>query len=68
MLYKIQLPDLPTYHDFLAEIMCNPASHSCCLGECPVCPDVQLLKEEILTQLEKLDVDKIVFKQWVSTD
>ena len=39
-----------------------------CLRECLVCPGTHLLKEELVTLLEKSDVDEIIFKQWVSTD
>ena len=68
MFHTIKLPDLNTYHDCLGKIMCNPPSQFCCLGECPVCPDIHLFKEELLSSLEKAVVDEIIFKQWVSTD
>ena len=70
MLHTVQshLTELATYHHCLARIMCNPPSPSCCLGECPVCPDTCLLKDEIVASLDKSDIDEIVFKQWVSTD
>lgn len=70
MLHTVQshLTELATYHHCLARIMCNPPSPSSCLGECPVCPDTCLLKDEIVASLDKSDIDEIVFKQWVSTD
>ena len=68
MLNMVQLPELTTYHHCLAKIMCNPPSPSCCLGECPVCPDIHSLKEELISLLEKCDIDEIIFNQWVSTD
>ena len=52
----------------VAKIMCNPPPPSCCLGECPVCPDIHLLKEELFSLLEKRDIDEMIFNQWVSTD
>jgi hypothetical protein len=70
MLHMVQshVPELTTYHACLVKTMCNPPSPSCCLGECLVCPEIHLLKEELVGMLEKSDVDEIIFKQWVSTD
>ena len=36
------------YHTCLAKSMCNPPALSCYLGECLICPDTHLLKEEPL--------------------
>ena len=68
MMFALRLSDLPTYHHCLAMIMCNPPLPKCYLGECDTCPDVMKLKEKLITHVDENDVDKIVYKQWVSTD
>ena len=68
LMIQAHVPELATYYNCLAKTMCNPPSPSCCLGECPICPDIHLLKADLLTSLEESDVDEIIFKQWVSTD
>ena len=68
MMFKLHLPDMPTYHHCLAKIICNPPLPECYLGECEVCPGVMTLKEELITSLDENDVDQVVYKQWVSTD
>ena len=59
--------ELPTYHYFLAKIVCNPPHPRCYLGECDVCPGIETLKEELLTHFDETNVEQIVYKQWVST-
>ena len=68
MLHIVQshVPELTTYHNCLAKTMCNPQLPSCCLGECPVCPDTHLSKEELVASIEKSDLYEIIFKQCVS--
>ena len=56
-----QLPELTTYHTCLAKNMCYLPSPSCCLGECPACPGTHLLKEELVSSLEKSDTDEIIY-------
>ena len=68
MMFTLQLSDLSTYHHFLAIIVCNPPLLKCYLGECDTRPDVMKLKEKLITNVDENDVDKIVYKQWVSTD
>ena len=47
--------------------MCNPPHPRCYLGECDACPEIEMLKEELLTHFDEIDVEQIVYKQWVST-
>ena len=68
LVQEMQIPELPTYHHCLAKIICNPPHPRCYLGECDACPEIETLKEELLTHFDEIDVDQIVYKQWVSTD
>ena len=68
MVQQLNISELSTYHHCLSRIMCNPPSPSCYLGDCSTCPDVQSFKEEFIELMEKYEIDKVVFKQWVSTD
>ena len=53
----------------LARLVCNPAQEACWFGECLACKEfASKLKEELLDEFEKLDVENITFKTWVSTD
>ena len=62
MSFAMQISELPTYHHCLAKIMCNPPHPRCYLGECDVCPGIEMLKEELLTHFDKTDVEQIVYK------
>ena len=68
LVQEMQIPELPTYHHCLAKIICNPPHPRCYLGECDPCPEIETLKEELLTHFDEIDVEQIVYKQWVSTD
>lgn len=68
MMFELQLSGLPTYHHCLARIMCNPPLPMCYLGECDVCPGTIKLREELISLLDESGVDRIIYKQWVSTD
>ena len=68
MMNAIHLSSISTYHDCLARIVCNPSLPECYFGECSMCPGIEQLRGEILTELEEDDTQQIVYKQWVSTD
>jgi len=68
LVQEMQIPELPTYHHCLAKTMCNPPHPRCYLGECDACPEIEVLKEELLTYFDENYVEQIVYKQWVSTD
>ena len=68
LIQEMQIPELATYHHWLAKIMCNPPHPRCYLGECDACPEIEMLKEELLTHLDEIDAEQIIYKQWVSTD
>jgi len=38
------------------------------LGECDACPEIEMLKEELLNHFEEVDAEQIVYKQWISTN
>ena len=57
MLNKLHLSELPSYHNCLLKIMCNPPSPSCRLGECSTCPDIQIFKEGLIQLLDRYDID-----------
>lgn len=60
--------EVSTYQQCLTKIMCNPPSPNCYLGACDECPDIENLKDELLSILDKNHVEEIIYKQWVSTD
>ena len=68
LVQEMQIPELPTYHHCLAKIMCNPPHPRCYLSQCDACPEIETFKEELLTHFDEIDVEQIVYKQWVSTD
>ena len=51
------------YHHCLAKIMCNPPHPRCYLGEHDACPEIETLKEELLTHFDVIDDDYIVYKR-----
>ena len=65
MVQEMQIPELLTYYHCLAKIICNLPHPRCYLGECTcdACPDIQTLKEELLTHFDEIDVEQIVYKQ-----
>ena len=65
---EMQIPELPTYRHCLAKTMCNPPHPRCYLGECDACPEIEMLKEELLNHFEEVDAEQIVYKQWISTN
>ena len=68
LVQEMQIPELPTYHHCLGKTMCNPPHPRCYLGECDACPKIEILKEDLLNHFDEIDVEQIVYKQWVSTD
>ena len=68
LVQEMQILELPTYHYCLAKIICNPPHPRCYLGECDACSEIETLKEELLTHFDEIDIEQIVYKQWVSTN
>ena len=68
LVQEMQIPEVPMYHYCLAKIICNPPHPRCYLGECDAYSEIKMLKEELLTYFDKIDVEQIVYKQWVSTN
>ena len=62
LVQEMQIPELLTYHHCLAKITCNPPHPRCYLGECDACPEIEPLKEELLTHFDEIDVEQIVYK------
>ena len=53
----------------LARLVCNPAQEACWFGKCAACEDFGSKLKEVLSDVfEKLDVENITYKIWVSTD
>lgn len=68
MMFEIHIPDLSTYQHCLAQIMCNPPLPKCYFSDCDQCPGIAKLREHLCTQFDEDEVEKIIYKQWVSTD
>ena len=56
LVQEMQIPELPMYYHWLAKIMCNPPHPRCYLGECDTCPEIEMLKEELFTHFDEIDV------------
>ena len=76
MMLGVKLPyltaqsDIPlsTYHNCLAQIICNPPLPACYLGACISCPGITKLKNDLMAIMYDNMIDNVVFKQWVSVD
>ena len=55
---------LDTYHNCLAQLICNLPLPRCYLGCCQYCPGTSKLKRHLQTLLEENMIDEIVYKQW----
>ena len=55
---------LDTYHNCLAQLICNLPLPRCYLGCCQYCPGTSKLKHHLQTLLEEHMIDEIVYKQW----
>ena len=62
MVLAVELRELPTYHHYIAKILCNLPLPGCYLGDCSFC------KDHLTTCLDENLVDYVTFKQWVSVD
>lgn len=60
--------DISNYNSCLAKLMCEEPGTACHLNECPSCPGVDNLKDELQLLLDNELVDNITYKQWVSVD
>ena len=56
------------YQHLLAQLMCNPPSIACWLGECEECEDSGNLSRSLTEKFKRLDVEQITHKQWESID
>ena len=61
---------LDTYHNCLAQLICNRPLPRCYLGCCQYCHDTSKLMRHLQTLLEESMIDEIVYKhaQWVSVN
>ena len=62
--------DIPqsTYHNCLAQMVCNLPQPGCYLGTCYFCPSTTRLRYGPFTVMDDNMMDSTVFKQWVSVD
>ena len=58
---------LSTYHNCLAQMICNPPQPGCHLGTCDFCPGITRLRDELLAIMEDM-INTVVFKQLASVD
>ena len=63
-------PSLPTYHHYLAKIICNPPPPrpGCYFGDCQVCPGVDVVRQELCSVFDRNMIDSITYKQWTAVD
>ena len=50
---------LKTYHDCIAQVICNPASPECYLGTCNACPGINTLKKSLTAALDDNMIDQV---------
>lgn len=60
--------DSYSYHNCLAEILCNPPRIQCFGGYCAECPGVEHLQERLEHHFDEQSIDRIEVKQWTTTD
>jgi hypothetical protein len=60
--------DRYSYHNCLAEILCNPARVQCFLGSCTECPGTEQLQNRLEQHLDEQMIERIEYKQWTTTD
>ena len=53
MVPAVELRELPTYHHYIAKILCNPPLPGCYLGDCSICLGVAILKDHLTTCLDE---------------
>ena len=56
------------YRHCLAAMQCNPPTVDCCMARCNQCPGMDMLKENLQSNMDSLLIDTIQFKQWTLTD
>ena len=59
---------LKTYDHCFAQIICNPPSPSCYLGDCSSCPGIDQFKEQLMNAVDDNLIDIITYKEWASVD
>ena len=59
---------LKTYHDCIAQVICNPALPTCYLDTCKACPAIDTLKAYRTAVLEDNMIDNVTYRQWVTVD
>ena len=52
------------YRHCLAAMQCNPPTVDCCMARCNQCPGMDMLKENLQSNMDNLLIDTIQFKQW----
>ena len=57
-----------SYHHLIASLTCNPALPDCFLGNCELCGDKEKLEMQLSSIFERLDIDEVTYKSWVSVD
>lgn len=56
------------FKDIMKEIMCDPPTENCHMNECVKCPGTELLKKRLLDEFEKKYIERVTYRQWLSTD
>ena len=50
----VELRELPTYHHYIAKILCNPPLPGCYLSDYSICLGVAILKDHLTTCLRQV--------------
>ena len=59
---------LKSVQECVLKLQCNPPSISCSLGECAMCGDDEILKDQLKQVFHENEIDSISFKRWAHTD
>lgn len=57
-----------TYKHFLSQILCNPPSIDCNMGNCNSCPGTNQITDTLENVFEENMIENISFRQWIAVD
>ena len=56
------------YQHLVARMICNLPREECWIDLCELCEDTGTLEEKLVSIFRAMDMDKITYKQWQSTN
>lgn len=59
---------LKSYKHCIAQMLCNPSTINCNMGNCEYCPGETVVRETLEASFEENLIERVQFRQWVSVD